>query len=84
MNEASRLAAWLEANAKHMDYEEEAIQMRKAAMQLRRLEEEVKANLEALQSAHEMLAEMRKVLEGVSKQEATGDRKRFSLSMLWR
>jgi hypothetical protein len=84
MNEASRLAAWLEANAKHMDYEEEAIQMRKAARQLRRLEEEVKANLEALQSAHEMLAEMRKVLEGVSKQEATGDRKRFSLSMLWR
>jgi predicted nucleic acid-binding Zn-ribbon protein len=84
MNEALRLAAWLDANAKHMKYEEEQIQMRKAARELRSLDREIKSNLDALQSAHEMLAEMRKMLEDVSKQEAVGSGPRIPMPGLWR
>ena len=40
-NEAMRLAAWLQANAKHMGNPEEIDQMRQAAMALRRLSEEL-------------------------------------------
>lgn len=87
MNESLRLAAWLDANAKHMKYEEEAVQMRKAARMMRHLEREIESNLDALQSAHEMLAEMRKMLEevaGVSKQETVGEAKRLPVPGLWR
>jgi len=84
MNEAARLAAWLDANAKHMKYEDEQIQMRKAARELRSLDREIKSNLDALQSAHEMLAEMRKMLEDVSKQEAVRGGPRIPMPGLWR
>lgn len=87
MNESLRLAAWLDANAKHMRYEEEMIQMKKAARVMRHLEREISSNIDALQSAHEMLAEMRKMIEeagGVPKQETIGAAQRVPMSGLWR
>lgn len=59
LDSAKRLAAWLDANAKHMKYEEEAVQMRKAAQMLRFLDNEVSNNLESLAKAHEMLREIK-------------------------
>lgn len=87
MNEALRLAAWLDANAKHMKYDEERIQMHKAAKMIRGLEKEVQSDLEALQKAHEMLAEMKHFIQeaaGVQKQEASGSGKGVTLPVLWR
>lgn len=56
MSEALRLAAWLDANSKHMEYEDEAVHMRKAAKELRTLDREIKSNLEALQKAKDALS----------------------------
>ena len=87
LDEALRLAAWLDANAKHMEYEDEAVQMRKAANMLRFLDSEVNNNLESLRKAREMLAEMKDMLEkvyGLPKQEAPGSGKGVALPGLWR
>lgn len=87
MNEPLRIAAWLDANAKHMKYEEERIQMHKAARIIRTLEKEVQSDLEALQKAHEMLSEMKSFIQeaaDVSKQEAVREAPRVTMSSLWR
>jgi len=89
MNEALRLAAWLDANAKHMKYDDEQIQMRRAAKELRSLEKEIRANLDALHGAREMLAEMKKMLLEVAdgklpEQTTAGGSKRISVPVLWR
>lgn len=84
MNEAIRLAAWLDANAKHMKYEEEAIQMRKAARELRNLNREIQSNLEALNKAKTMLQEIKGLAYELSKQETPGGGKRIALPGLWR
>lgn len=84
MNEAIRLAAWLEANAKHMKYEEEQIQMIKAARELRTLNREIQSNLEALNKAKTMLQEIKGLAYELSKQEAPGGGKRIALPGLWR
>ena len=84
MNEAKRLAAWLDANAKHMKYEEEAIQMRKAARLIRSMERDIEANIDALEKAHEMLQEIKGFIHELSEQETAGGRKRISLPVLWR
>lgn len=67
MSEALRLAAWLTAHAKFMKYEEERIEMMKAARMLRSFENEINSNLEALRKARDLLSEMRKMIEDVSK-----------------
>ena len=84
MNEAVRLAAWLDANAKHMKYEDEQVQMRKAARELRNLNREIQSNLEALQKAKTMLQEIKGLAYELSKQEAPGGGQRLSLPGLWR
>lgn len=84
MNEAVRLAAWLEANAKHMKYEEEQIQMIKAARELRTLNREIQSNLEALNKAKTMLQEIKGLAYELSKQETPGGGKRIALPGLWR
>ena len=87
MNESLRLAAWLDANAKHMKYEDERVQMHRAAKVIRALEQEIHSNLDALQKAHEILAEMKSFVEeaaGVQKQKAFRETPRFTVSSLWR
>lgn len=87
MKESKRLAAWLDAHAKYMKHQDEQSEMRRAARQLRSLEHEIESNLDALQKAHEMLAEMKSMLQevaGVPKQEAPREAKRITLSGLWR
>lgn len=89
MNQTLMLAAWLDANAKHMKYEQESVQMRKAAKELRLLDQEVKECLDSLKEAYEMLSDIRKALEKanddkLSQQEATGNSERVSVPMLWR
>ena len=87
LDEALRLAAWLQANAKHMKYEDERVQMIKAARMLRFLDSEINNNLESLCKARTMLAEMKEMLEkvyGLPKQEAPGSGKGVSMSSLWR
>ena len=84
MNEAVRLAAWLDANAKHMKYEDEQVQMRKAARELRNLNREIQSNLEALQKAKTMLQEIKGLAYELSKQEAPGGGQRLPLPGLWR
>jgi hypothetical protein len=84
MNENLRLSTWLRANAKHMKFEEERLEMIRAARALVKLDQEVSANLKALESAHEIMKEMRGMLEDVSKQEAVGAGPRFSMPKLWR
>lgn len=79
MNEAFRLAAWLRANAKHMQYEEERAEMMKAARLLRILEDDRIASLTALQQASKTLAEVRGLINELPKQEAPGSRTRLSL-----
>lgn len=74
MNEPMRLAAWLAANAKHMKYEEERVEMLKAARMMRILCREIDSNLDALRKAHEMLKEVRGFANELSKQEAARDR----------
>ena len=87
MNESMRVAAWLDANAKHMKYEEERTQMHKAARIIRVLEKEIQSNLDALQKAHEILAEMKGFVEeaaGVQKQKVVRETPRITMSSLWR
>lgn len=85
MNGTLRLAAWLEANAKHMKFEDERIQMCRAARELRSLDREIKSNLDALQEAHEALALARKKLNGdISEQEITRTVAGVPVSGLWR
>ena len=87
MNESLRSAAWLDANAKHMKYEEERIQMHNAARIIRVLEREIQSNLDALQKAHEILSEMRDFVEeaaGVQKQKVVRETPRITMSSLWR
>lgn len=86
MNQTLKLAAWLEANAKHMEYQDEHVQMMRAAKELRTLDQEIKSNLDALQGAREMLAEMKKMLIEVADidQEVTRNGKKVLLPALWR
>jgi len=86
MNQTLRLAAWLEANAKHMNFQDEHVQMIRAAKELRNLDREISSNLKALQGAHEMLAEMKKMLIEVTDidQEVTRNGKKVLLPALWR
>ena len=87
MNESKRLAAWLDAHAKYMKHQDEQSEMRRAARRLRSLDHEIQSNLDALQKAHEMLAEMKSMLQevaGVPKQEDPGEAKRVALSGMWR
>lgn len=87
MNESLRIAAWLDANAKHMKYEEERVQMHKAARMIRILENEINSNLDALQKAHDILGEMKAFIQeaaGVPKQEAIREAQRFTMPSLWR
>jgi len=86
MNQTLRLAAWLEANAKHMNFQDEHVQMIRAAKELRNLDREISSNLKALQGAHEMLAEMKKMLIEVTDidQEVTRNGKKVLLPTLWR
>lgn len=89
MNQTLRLAAWLEANAKHMKFQDEHTQMIRAARELRTLDKEIKSNLDALQSAREMLAEMKKMLleaaDGkLQEQEIIRSSQRLSLPVVWR
>lgn len=86
MNQTLRLAAWLEANAKHMKFQDEHVQMIRAARELRNLDREISSNLQALQGAHEMLAEMKKMLIEVADidQEVTRNGKKVLLPALWR
>ena len=71
MNESFRLAAWLDAHAKYMKFEEERIEMRRAARALRSMENEIIGNLEALQKAHELLKEVKGFAVELSKQKAS-------------
>jgi len=86
MNQTLRLAAWLEANAKHMNFQDEHVQMIRAAKELRNLDREISSNLKALQGAHEMLAEMKKMLIEFTDidQEVTRNGKKVLLPTLWR
>lgn len=87
MNESLRVAAWLDANAKHMKYDDERVQMHKAAKIIRILEREIESNLDALQTAHEMLAEMKSFIQeaaGVQEQKAVREATRLSMPSLWR
>ena len=69
MNESLRLAAWLDANAKHMPMDE-AAQMHKAAIELRYLSDQVllmngqiliQKNM--IHTADGLITDMRKMLE---------------------
>lgn len=71
MNESFRLAAWLDAHAKFMKHQEEQNEMRRAARTLRSLENEILSNLEALQSAHKTLKEIKGFALELSKQKVT-------------
>ena len=79
MNEAYRIAAWLRANAKHMQYDEERREMMKAARMLTALEDDRIASLKALQQASKTLAEVRGLINELPKQKAPGDSPRLSL-----
>jgi hypothetical protein len=83
MNEAYRLAAWLKANAKHMKFEGERLEMIKAAQMLRMLEDDRIASLEALYKAQQTLSEVRGLINELPKQEALGDSPRISVPTLW-
>ncbi len=83
MNEAYRLAVWLKANAKHMKFEEERIEMLKAAQMLQMLEDDRIASLETLYKAHQTLSEVRGLINELPKQEALGDSPRVSMPTLW-
>jgi hypothetical protein len=89
MNQTLRLAAWLEANAKHMKFQDEHVQMIRAARELRNLDREISSNLQALQGAHEILAEMKKMLLEVadgklSEQEIIRSGQRLSMPVVRR
>ena len=89
MNQTLKLAAWLEANAKHMEYQDEHVQMMRAAKELRTLDREIKSNLDALQGARDMLSEMKKMLleaaDGkLQEQEIIRSGQRLSLPVVWR
>lgn len=86
MNEALRLSAWLRANAKHMKYEEERVQMIKAAKMLQFLDAEIHNNLNSLQRARDLLVSMREMIEKANelqKQEAARGGQGRPVSSLW-
>jgi len=84
MNEAHRLAAWLKANAKHMKFDDERLEMIKASQMLRMLEDDRIASLEALYKARQTLSEVRGMINELPKQEAFGSSPGVSMSTLWR
>ena len=79
MNEAYRLAAWLRANAKHMQYSDEQAEMVKAARMLTALEDDRIKSIAALQQASKTLAEVRGLINELPKQEAFGSSPRLAL-----
>lgn len=65
MNEAIRLAAWLEAHAKYMKHPEEQTEMHKAAKMMRSMDHEIKENIEALVSAQKSIEDAKRFLQGL-------------------
>lgn len=64
MNEARRLAAWLDANAKHLPMDE-AAQMHKAANHLRFMNDQLAAQKDLIKTADGLIVDMRRMLEAV-------------------
>lgn len=60
MNEALRLAAWLDAHAKYMKHSEEQAEMHKAAKLIRAMDHEIKENIDALVSAQKSIEDAKK------------------------